>query len=351
MHDPSNDAATLVKIRMKTLVVVLLILGFLVAPTVVMAEGSGDTEVCETSDETCVLPNQVFGPLGPPTEYLESSKGIRLAVRRWLPDDTVKSVVVVQHGGAGWHSGYFDVLGQDLKAHGIAVIAYDQVGCGYSDSMEPSRFYFDSMETINDDLKKVIHEARKYGTKVFVLGESFGGMMVLHHILRGATADGYVLCGPVVRIADGILPPYPVQVILKFLSRYFPLLKLPVVDVSSSFDEAFGDKRWAAAGKADPIVQESLSTSPRLGMLGAVIGTQDEIGSSAEQVNVPFVIYLGEKDVRINVPAVHKLYEKATSKDKTLHIVEGGYHQLFQDRPEVTAKVVQGIREWVLARS
>lgn len=35
-------------------------------------------------------------------------------------------MLLIVHGGAGWHSGYFDVLGKALQAEKFAAVAYDQ---------------------------------------------------------------------------------------------------------------------------------------------------------------------------------------------------------------------------------
>lgn len=84
------------------------------------------------------------------------------------------------------HSGMFKELGNDLMEHGIGVIAYDQVGSGYSDSIEGRRQYFDSVDRLSDDLTKFVKDTREKfpGKPVFVLGESFGGMVAFHSILR-----------------------------------------------------------------------------------------------------------------------------------------------------------------------
>jgi len=149
--------------------------------------------------------------LGRPDEYVQSStEGVKLAVRRWAPFDEnfVKSVIVFHHGGVGWHSGYSEIMGQSMKQAGIAVLAYDTVGSGYSDSIKGHRQYIDSMETVANDLTVVLNFARDQfpNKKVFAMGESFGGMVLLTQILKeqkeneANLADGYVLAGPVVKV-------------------------------------------------------------------------------------------------------------------------------------------------------
>ena len=61
------------------------------------------------------------------------------------------------------------------------------------------------------------------GQKVFVLGESFGGMVAFHSLLReeqttkGVVADGYILAGPLITLRSEMLPPKLVITIVTFL--------------------------------------------------------------------------------------------------------------------------------------
>ena len=134
--------------------------------------------------------------LDKPTEFVPSSRpDIRLAVRRWIPKE-IQSLPIVHHGGCGQHSGWYAQLGKRLVGDGIGVIAYDMVGSCFSDDIEGRRQYFDSIDTLSDDLMKFVKDTREEfpGKRVFVLGESFGGMIAFHNILReqkdNAAADG-----------------------------------------------------------------------------------------------------------------------------------------------------------------
>ena len=353
-----------------------------------------DTTTCLQDDDeataaAATTTTTIFTPLGPPDEYMNSSccpqSGgvVRLAVRRWEPpsassssqnaDDEIKCVLIVLHGGVGWHSGYFNVLGTALASSNIAVVAYDQIGSGYSDGMTMMmngrrryRQYFDSMHTLTRDVGMVISNTKEryHGKPIFVLGESFGGMVLLHYMLQqqqrngqqegqSTTNDGvkgYILTGPVIRLRDEMLPPNLVQRMVKVVARFFPHWPMPGIDFMSTFDDAFGDKRWAEAGRADPFVQEAASTPPRLGMIASVLTASSDIGTSMQNITLPFVIFVGQDDVRVRIPDSQELYRTASSTDKTLTVVPGGKHQLFQDQPNVTQYVIEGIQSWILAR-
>lgn len=168
-----------------------------------------ETGSCSPEEGTCSL----YPILGKPVEFTESSQGLKLAVRRWKPSQHVKAVVLFQHGGAGFHSAYSDIMGRSLSDAGILVVAYDQAGSGYS---EGPRNYFDSIDTVCEDFTKVLQQVKaEYpGKKVFAMGESFGGFSILSQSLleqkkdRGTLADGYILTGPVIKLLRKLYPVY-----------------------------------------------------------------------------------------------------------------------------------------------
>lgn len=53
-----------------------------------------------------------------------------------------------------------------------------------------------------------------------MLGESFGGMIAIHSMLReqqnNAVADGYIMTGPVIILRQEMLPPKIIVAIAKF---------------------------------------------------------------------------------------------------------------------------------------
>jgi len=241
--------------------------------------------------------------------------------------------------------------------HGIGVIAYDQVGSGYSDGIGGRRQYFDSIDRLSDDLTKFVMDTRERfpGKPVFVLGESAGEMIAFHSIIREqktkTAADGYIMTGPIITLRDDMLPPKIVVKIVKLLVRFFPKLKMPGVDLCTTFDEAFGDPRWGKAGRANPFIQEAFVTPPLLDQSVSFLTVSESNRKSMDQVEVPIFLLVGASDVRINIPESEKFVELAKSKDKQLKIIDNGRHLRFQDKEETTKEAIEDIKDWILARS
>lgn len=299
-----------------------------------------------------------FTPLGPPSEWVESSRGSKLAVRRW-ETQAPRAVVLIVHGGAGWHSGYFDILGQALKRAGYTAVAYDQVGCGYSEG-DPG--YIERYSFVVDDLQKRAEEEhlRYPKCKLFILGESAGALLALRHgigraadSLPSSPTSGYILCGPVVKVKREMIPPACVVGLFKALSRFFPRLPLPGVDVVSTFDAAFGEPRWAAAGKADPIVRRVLDAKFHVRTGAETLTAVDFVNDPSKQrlLKSPLAMIVGEKEQRVDVGAIFEFYLAAGSIDKHLKVIPGASHQLFQDKADITRQAVQEVIAWLGAHS
>jgi alpha-beta hydrolase superfamily lysophospholipase len=108
-------------------------------------------------------------------ETIETSGGLGLFVRSWLPTDPPRAVVVLCHGFNS-HSGYYRWVGQQFAAHGFAVYALDLRGHGQSDG---ERFYVNTMTDWMDDVAVVVllAKSRHGGVPAFLLGHSAGGVV------------------------------------------------------------------------------------------------------------------------------------------------------------------------------
>jgi acylglycerol lipase len=74
-------------------------------------------------------------------EKIESTKGLRIFVRSWMPPSTPRAVVVVCHG-VNSHSGQYLWVGEQLAGAGYAAFALDLRGRGQS---EGERFFVEDI--------------------------------------------------------------------------------------------------------------------------------------------------------------------------------------------------------------
>lgn len=154
------------------------------------------------------------------------------------------------------------------------------------------------------------------------------------------------------RVKKEMIPPPCVVGIFKLLSNWIPRMPLPGVDVISTFDAAFGEPQWAAAGKADPIVRRVLDAKIHVRTGAETLGAVDFVNDATKQklFTAPFACLVGEKESRVDVGAIFEFYLQAGSKDKYLKVIPNGCHQLFQDKADVTQQAVREVIAWLDGR-
>ncbi|CAJ1952865.1 unnamed protein product [Cylindrotheca closterium] len=100
-------------------------------------------------------------------------------------------------------------MGAFQKEAGIAVIAFDSMGCGHSTGVGGLRNYFPTMPALTEEYSAMLRRVKEEypGKEVFAMGESFGGMILANQILEqqqkgedGMLADGYIFTGPVIKV-------------------------------------------------------------------------------------------------------------------------------------------------------
>ncbi|MEM6503730.1 MAG: alpha/beta hydrolase [Cyanobacteria bacterium P01_C01_bin.89] len=177
----------------------------------------------------------------------------------------------------------------------------------------------------------------------FLIGESFGGFQVLAAGLakqrakaNGVKLAGIITTGAALKINPATLPPRPALKILGFLSRYYPKVKMPAADFSSTFDEAFGNKEWAKVARRDLGVQ--VSPRPTMAGASATVATREKIAKNAEDFKLPLLAIHAIQDCRTTCDAMQRFVERSGSLAEGFWIEGTTGHQLLQDREEVTVE-------------
>ncbi|MCA0199562.1 MAG: alpha/beta hydrolase [Proteobacteria bacterium] len=144
------------------------------------------------------------GPAALSDSVFNTSDGLQLPVRRWLPADNMPKAIVLALHGFNDYSKAFDKVpdapgvGPTLAAAGIAVYAYDQRGFGKS----PNAGIWAGREAMVGDFKDFVALLRKTypGVPIYALGESMGGAVVIAGLADSVPGfvDGAILAAPAV---------------------------------------------------------------------------------------------------------------------------------------------------------
>ncbi len=265
----------------------------------------------------------------------EVADGFKLYEQSWFPTSEPKAVIIIVHGYAE-HSGRYAHVAEYLGGHNYVVETFDLRGHGKS---EGRKTYVKSFDKYLKDLDQFLMSTReKYPEKpIFLFGHSMGGAIVtLFAITRQPEVKGLLLSGASLKISDDISPlMLRLSPIIGFLFPKLPTIKLDGTAVSR-----------------DPEVVKRYDNDPLNYRGGVPARTGAEINRATkciqaqmESIELPLLIMHGTADRLADPEASKQLYSRANSKDKTLKLYEGFYHEILND-PE-KARVMDDMVKWL----
>lgn len=265
-------------------------------------------------------------------------KNFRLHYQGWLPDNEPRAVLLVVHGLAE-HSGRYRNIADYFVPRGYAVYGLDHQGHGES---KGKRGYIERFSHFVDDLATFLRLVRRKhpATRVFLVGHSVGGTIATTYAIRHQNdIDGLILSGatlkPGASISAGVI------IVARILSLFLPKMGLEAIDASAISQ----DKAVVDAYINDPLVYRG-KISARLG--GELLKAMQTLSSQMPEIHLPILIMYGTAD-RLSEPSGSQmLYERVSSKDKTLIPYEGFHHEIFNE-PE-RELVFADMEAWLAAR-
>jgi acylglycerol lipase len=268
-------------------------------------------------------------------------KGVRNAsiyYQAWLPDGNVNAVLLVVHG-LGEHCGRYMNVVNHFVPLGYGVYGLDHIGHGKSGG---EREVVERFEDFTDTLA-IYHNMVKgwqAGKPVILLGHSMGGLIATRYLIdHQDDFRGAVISAPAIKVSDSISrATITIGKILSVLAPKAGVLALNPSGVSR-------DPAVVAAYLNDPLVFHG-KTPARLAaeLLKTMLRTTAEAG----KITLPFIVVQGGEDKLVDPAGAQMLYDKASSKDKTIKVYEGLYHEVFNE-PE-RARVLRDVETWLATR-
>lgn len=267
-----------------------------------------------------------------------SVRNIQVFYQAWLPDGEPKAVLPIVHG-LGEHSGrYLNVVNYFVPL-GYVVYGLDHIGHGKSGG---PREYVEHFDDFSNTFTQYLDMVKQWqpGKPIFLLSHSIGGLIAAYYLLdHQAEFQSAIFSAPVVKVASHV------SQMTVFMARTLSLLApsagvLPVDPSTISRDpdvvKAYID---------DPLVFHGKTTA-RLAaeMLRALL----RVSAETDKITLPFIAMQGGADRLVDPDGAEILYTRAGSKDKTLKIYEGLYHEIFNE-PERDV-VFKDIETWLAAR-
>ena len=265
--------------------------------------------------------------------------GVPIVYRVWVPAAPQSSRAVLVIPGIGYHSAPYAVVADALTADGHAVAAVDLRGHGRSGGI---RGTVPTPEQVVGDLDAVIACVRLElaPERVYILGESMGGLVALHYVATtGTSIDGVVFVAPAIRVASAqIASPETVLVLGTFLfARDAPVVNL----VGARLDESTADAAFKEARRNDRLAIDRLSVNYLRGLGRLMEGWREK----AARIRAPSLVLHGTADAVLDPRGSEALHAALGASTKALVLVPDAHHTLFWDAE--TPRVFAEIRRFV----
>jgi alpha-beta hydrolase superfamily lysophospholipase len=273
-------------------------------------------------------------------DQFKTNDGLNLFEQRWQPTKEPKAVIVIIHGYAE-HSGRYSHVADYLINNGYAVETFDLRAHGKSDG-KGGKTYINSIDEFLSDVDVFLKQVKEQhpNKNLFLLGHSMGGAIVtLYTITRNPDLKGIILSGPTLKISDDISP-----LLVKLSSVIGKVLpKLPTIKVDST------------AISRDPEIVKKYDNDPLNYRGGIPARTGAEVTRATkliqeqmEAIKLPLLILHGTADRLSDPEGSQLLYKRAQSKDKTLKLYDGFYHEILNELEK--EQVLGDIVEWLDGR-
>jgi acylglycerol lipase len=269
-------------------------------------------------------------------ESFEGAGGLKIFMRSWRPVGISRGVVVIVHGFNS-HSGYYFWAAEQLIDRDFSVYALDLRGRGKS---EGERFFVEKLDDYVSDVKAAVAVAKsRHPTlPLFLLGHSAGGVVACLYTLEHQSELSGLICES---FAYQVPAPDFAIAVLKGLSHLTPhahVLKLSNEDFSR-------DPKIVAVMNADPLIAHEVQPAQTVAELARA---DDRLRKEFRAISLPLLVLHGTADKATKPSGSQFFYDTAASKDKSLKLYDGHFHDLLNDTGKEA--VMADIIDWVKSR-
>ncbi|XP_059304236.1 uncharacterized protein LOC132056172 [Lycium ferocissimum] len=273
-----------------------------------------------------------------------TSKGDTMFTQSWTPVSfKVRGLVFLLHG-LNEHSGRYNDFAKKLNANGFKVYGMDWIGHGGSDGLHA---YVPSLDDAVNDTKQFLSKvlAENPGLPCFCFGHSTGAAIVLKAALDPkveSRIDGVILTSPAV----GVQPAHPIFTVLAPIVSFL----LPRYQFSAANKRGAVVSRDPAALLAkysDPLV---FTGSIRVRTGYEILRITAYLQQNLCKLTVPFLVLHGSDDAVTDPEGSKKLYEEASSTDKSIKLYKGLLHDLLfePEREEIMKEIIDWLNQRLL---
>lgn len=233
-----------------------------------------------------------------------------------------RAVLLLQHGFGEYAQRFverYSRLIPHLLNAGVSVYAFDMRGHGRS----PGRRAVTDLGRAVEDHLAARRRLREQTLPVFVLGHSLGGLVTAAGVARDQSGlSGVVLSSP---FLSKEVPTWK-RLLVSVLAAVGPTLLAPEAPAELSGLSRIPEELELVEN--DPLIYRG--RAPML-LAATALKLLEANPSFYPEWRVPTLVLHGTADTYTEPDGSREFFKAIASEDKTLHIVEGGYHELLND--------------------
>ena len=231
-----------------------------------------------------------------------------------------RAALLLQHGFAEYAARYveqYSALVPRLIGLGVSVFAFDLEGHGRS----PGRRGSANIERAVGEHLVARRKLSGERLPVFLMGHSLGGLVTATSIVRDpAGVAGVILSSPVLQVTTNAFE----RLLARWIAPRFPNLPGRMLDRRGL--SRIAEQRTLVA--RDPLMYQGAMPA---GLGAGVLAAVEDNWPHYREWRVPTLVIHGTADRITEVEGSRRFVGTIASRDKTLHLVEGGYHELLND--------------------
>ncbi len=259
---------------------------------------------------------------------------------RYCAAQPERARMVIAHG-LGEHSGRYGNLVSLLIGAGVSAWVPDHRGHGRSGGKRGHVLHFMQYVT---DLRMMIDRARQdmpTGMPCFLFGHSLGGLIALYCAQQFSDrVDGLVISSPALGMVIEV--PAVKKIAGRVMSSVYPGLSM-----GNELDAAkiSHDPEVVRAYENDPLVHDRVSAR----FFTEFMAAMQTVNQNAAAIKAPLLLQLAGDDHLVNAQASRRFFENLQLKDKTLHVYDGLYHEIYNETEAERRRVLKDLSTWLEA--
>lgn len=253
----------------------------------------------------------------------------------WMPEGECKAFLIAFHD-LGTYSDRLQIPAEYLTEKGYGIYIFDLRGHGKNRGNNPG--HIDSIDHIQKDLVLFLESIKNEvdGKKLFLMGESFGGLIALNYAINRPQLDGIIVLSPLIDLAldEGFGK--------KALKKFKKITNPQHMEIFNLDKKLLtSDLKLLKQFLADKKALKKLS-SLTLAEMNEVLNW---VKKNLSNLACPILFLQAGNDKLVDVPKTRKLFSKIKSEDKSYKEYDGYLHSLLFEKMRI--QVYQDIFVWL----